>query len=66
MASFYFPQFEHKIFWRCLSKLNEFRAKCVDHYFEKWEIYLVIFEDLNDEYRVILRLCTQGFRMSIQ
>jgi len=51
MASFYFPQFEHEIFWQYLSRLNEFRAQCVDYCFEKWEIYQVIFESLNDEYR---------------
>ena len=51
MTSFYFPQFEHKVFWRYLSRLNEFRGQCVDYYIEKWEICKLIFEDLNDEYR---------------
>ena len=51
MASFYFPQFEHEIFWQYLSRLNEFRAQCIDYCFEKWKICPVIFEGLNDEYR---------------
>ena len=51
MASFYFSQFVHEIFWRYLSRLNEFRAQCVDYCFKKWKICQVIFESLHDEYR---------------
>ena len=50
MESFYFPQFAHEIFWQYSSRLNEFHTQCVDYCFEKWEICLVIFEGLNDEY----------------
>jgi len=49
MASFYFLEFEQEIFWRYLSRLNEFHAQCVDYCFEKWKICQVIFEGLNDE-----------------
>ena len=60
MASFYFHQFAHEIFWQYLSRLNEFHTQCVDYYFEKWKIYQVIFEGLNDEYRAMLRLYAEG------
>ena len=50
MASFYFPQLEHEVFWRYLSRLNDFRTQCIDRYFEKWKIFQVIFKGLNDEY----------------
>ena len=51
MAVFYFPQYEHEIFWRYLSRLNEFHDQYVDHYFEKWKICEVIFDGLNNDYR---------------
>ena len=35
MAIFYFPQYEHEIFWRYLSRLNDFCAQFVDRYFLK-------------------------------
>ena len=61
MASFYFPQFEHEIFWQYLSRLNEFRAQCVDYCFEKWKICQVIFEGLNDEHRgYVETMCPRG------
>jgi len=55
MTIFYFPQFEKRIFWQYLSRLNDFRAPCIDHCFEKWKICQMIIVGLDEEYWVHVR-----------
>ena len=52
MASFYFPQFEHEVFWRYYYRLGDFVG--FGHGIEQWEMCNVIYDGLNAETRDIV------------
>jgi len=59
MAIFHF-QHEQEIFWRYLSRLNDFSCSMC-WYFENWEIRQVIFEGVNSKYRGHIETMCLGF-----
>jgi len=59
MAAFDFPQFEHKLFWRYLSKLNDYLVQ-LNQTFEKWESCEVSVVGLNFESRGYVKSICHG------
>ena len=53
MTIFYFPQYEHELFWRYFKRLNIFLAQ-YGYYVGKWKILDIVDEGVNSKTRAIL------------
>ncbi|KAK9748780.1 hypothetical protein RND81_02G080300 [Saponaria officinalis] len=48
MASLYFPQYEHAIFYKYFNRLHEYVTRC-PYPFQAWELCHVVYNGLNEE-----------------